>query len=215
MTWVASIIGVVLAVAPNWGGSYDPGLAILTATYIAIVWYTYVTYRAVHRDEITRLTISAVRGSTTRNVLLVVTNPTTERRITVRIFGELWRRGARQPLGMNAETLGGEPLVLSPGREFAYLIEIDPAIGVRGSPNGPAVDLGEPEFALLRVEIDWEDDLGAAGHLGPDTWSIGVLDMSVSQFARVTQSEKFAGVPLSVLLRPIDRAASKTDAPVT
>jgi hypothetical protein len=215
MSWVASIIGLVLAVGPNWGRSYDPSIAILTATYVAIVWYTYVTYRAVHRDEMTRLTISASRASSTREILLMIKNPTTERRITVRIFGELWRHGERQSLGVNADTLGGEPLVLSPGREFANLIEIDPAIGVPGSPLGPAVQLGEPEFALLRVEVDWEDDLGAAGRLGPDTWSIRVLDMSVSQFARVTQSEKFARVPLSVLLNPIDRTLFKTNAPVT
>src|SRR2546422_10789018 len=44
-----SILSATLATIPNIrSGAYDPHLAILTLTLIAIIWYTYFTYRAVN-----------------------------------------------------------------------------------------------------------------------------------------------------------------------
>lgn len=31
------------------GGPYDPSVAVLTATLIGIIWYTFFTFQAVHR----------------------------------------------------------------------------------------------------------------------------------------------------------------------
>ncbi len=50
---------VVLAIIP--GGAYDATLAILTGTLIAVIWYTYFTYRAVEASEVQRREIEAMR----------------------------------------------------------------------------------------------------------------------------------------------------------
>lgn len=205
VSWISTVVGVGLAIGPNWGGRYDGSLAVLTATFIAIVWYTYFTYRAVHRDEASRLSLDAEEVRGTRHVLVRLRNPTGERRIAARVFAEYWRDGKRERID-DLESFRGETLVLTPGREFVVLIEIAAARGVAGSQFGPAIELGEREFALLRIEAEWEDDLGATGTIGPDSWMISVLDARVTQFARITQSQAWMGVPESILAAPIERS---------
>ena len=198
-------MGVGIAIGPNWSGEYDGSLAMLTATFIAIVWYTYFTYRAVHRDEASRLSLEAEGVTGKRHVLVRLRNPTNERRIAARVFAEFWRDGKRECID-DLKSFRGETLVLTPGREFVVLFEIGVAPGLVGSPLGPAIELGECEFALLRIEVEWTDDLGAAGTIGPDNWMISVLDAHVTQFARVTHSQEWMGVPESVLDAPIERS---------
>lgn len=60
VAWAASVASIALAVAPGlfaWStGSkprYDPTLAVLTATVIALVWYTCFTYESVEHQRIT------------------------------------------------------------------------------------------------------------------------------------------------------------------
>ena len=135
-----------------------------------------------------------------------------ERRIAARVFAEYWRDGKRERIDA-LETFRGETLVLTPGREFVVLFAIAAARGVAGSPLGPAIELGEREFALLRIEFEWDDDLGAAGTIGPDSWMIGVLDASVTQCAPVTQSQQWMGVSESTRAAPIERSQFGAIAP--
>jgi hypothetical protein len=44
---LASLTALFLSVVPNWGGPYDVNVAILTATLLAVIWYTYFTYQSV------------------------------------------------------------------------------------------------------------------------------------------------------------------------
>jgi hypothetical protein len=48
LAWLFSILAVVLAIGPNIRGSYDPNLAVLTLTLIAVIWYTYFAYQSVN-----------------------------------------------------------------------------------------------------------------------------------------------------------------------
>lgn len=55
LAWIASCVGLVLAIAPgiisfarDRQATYDGSLAVLTATLIAVVWYTEFTFEALH-----------------------------------------------------------------------------------------------------------------------------------------------------------------------
>ena len=52
---LSSFVAVGLAIVPNFPGSYDPILAVLTLTVIAAIWYTYFSYCGVHREPLTVL----------------------------------------------------------------------------------------------------------------------------------------------------------------
>jgi len=67
IAWTASIVSIVLATLPalfNWPGLdlsailrlYDPIIAILTATLIAVIWYSYFTFKSVRQVEETQAT---------------------------------------------------------------------------------------------------------------------------------------------------------------
>jgi len=54
MAWIGSTVAVILALIPGISDliigrtpSYNPELAIFTATLVAVVWYVYWTYRVV------------------------------------------------------------------------------------------------------------------------------------------------------------------------
>lgn len=74
LAWLFTVVAVLLAVGPGISAifaghvaSYDAGLAVLTATLIAIVWYTHFTYQAVEASrysaQATRESAEAMRAS--------------------------------------------------------------------------------------------------------------------------------------------------------
>ena len=62
IAWFASVVSVLLAVAPALSGdtSYRPDLAVLTATLVSLIWYTAFTFQALaharSRDALERST---------------------------------------------------------------------------------------------------------------------------------------------------------------
>jgi hypothetical protein len=85
----SSLLAVGLAVWPNRHGRYDASLAVLTATLIAIVWYTYLTYLMATREEPTYLALSLEYIHSHRALRPIISNPTT-REVTVRIAFDVW-----------------------------------------------------------------------------------------------------------------------------
>lgn len=55
LAWSSTLLSIVLAIAPgimslvgSGGARYDAPLAVLTATLVAIIWYTQYTFEALH-----------------------------------------------------------------------------------------------------------------------------------------------------------------------
>ena len=201
---LCTVACIALAIGPNWRGRYDPTLAVLTATLIAIVWYTYFSFLAVHREEASELLLNVVRQPAGREIQLILRNPTRTRRLRVRFFVEVWRNGVRQPSTSLSETMKGEPFDLEPGNEYHHGVTFAPPLGV--PPFGPAVQLGEKPEALLRAAATWEDDIGASGVIAPRNWGVGVLNLSLRPVVRRSTSQEWFGVDPSVLSQAIQPA---------
>jgi hypothetical protein len=178
----ATLLGIVLAVwLPPWG-PYNRSLAVLTATLIGLIWYTFFNYCALHRDERSRLQFLVARAAANRMIEFTVKNPTIERQIEFR-----WRVvGFRNSQAMRVPVSLGDPnqhaFELVPGEQRGEAIQIAPATGVAGTNFGPSVQLGEPEEAVLQLDIAWRDDLGGTGSIGPEWYAVDILDCRVNRY---------------------------------
>jgi hypothetical protein len=160
LAWVASLTGVSLAIGPNWGGKYDPSLAVLTATLIAVVWYTYFTYRALHRQDPTLLIaeVSGLVNPIRLDLRLELTNHC-PRRLVARPYLEVWIDG--QPLPLDAFYTAQEDLVLDPhhefGRDFNFPL----------TPPAAVATVQHDWHVHVRLTVFWADDLQECGKAGP------------------------------------------------
>ncbi len=78
-------------------------------------------------------------------------------------------------------TLSGDALfTLVPGETCERNFGVPAAKGT--GIHGPAVQLGEPEYAVLRLDIAWQDDLGERGTIGAEFWTLAVFDCEARRF---------------------------------
>jgi len=168
LSLVFTVVAVLLATVHNFGGSYDPTLAVLTATLVAVIWYTYFSYLAVHKQLPTRLSTDFQAES--HNLLHlhpVLSNPN-HGYIRVRVYLDLWFDG--RPFPTDGFYSGKETLVLAPGDGFSGNIEIDEAT------------LGNPDTLLVRLRAEWEDD---AGNSGTTPWKHWSVDTATTEAAAI------------------------------
>lgn len=86
---VWTVTAVVVGLAVVGGGPYDPELAVLTVTAVAIVWYAYWTFRVARPDAWVKLRINPVRTPTTRALFPQIENQV-HRRLYGRVVVRLW-----------------------------------------------------------------------------------------------------------------------------
>lgn len=189
---VATMAAVGLAIGPNFRHAYDPALAVLTATLVAVIWYTFFSYCALHQVEEARLTCTVDRRDAfhPRRLRVTVANPTHSRTITFvwRVMGR--RAGEALPIPGDLTDSAVVPLMLRPGERRGADIDIAEARGKPDSRFGPAVEMGEPQVAILRVDVAWEDDLGERGALGPDYWTVGLLNADTQRCLDLAAAER-------------------------
>jgi len=168
LAWTASIAGVLLAIGPKWRGTYDPSLAVLTATLIAVVWYTYFSYRALHRQDPTLL-VAEVQGlvNPIRLDLNVELTNHSPRRIVVRPYLEIWVDGS--PHALDAFYTAREDLPLDPHHVFTrgFNIPLEPPPKPAGGPHDWHVH--------VRLTVFWADDLKETGRVGPYSYYAELL----------------------------------------
>jgi len=178
---IATIASAVLSIGlPPWG-AYDRNLAVLTATLIALIWYTFFTFCALHREERGRLTFLVARGAS-RAIEFTVKNPTLERLIEFR-----WRvAGARHGKAIDLAPALGDPVAhlfaLMPGEQRGDAFHIAEPAKVPGSQYGAAVQRAEPDQMVLQIDLVWRDDIGGEGSIGPEFYAVDVLDCRVNRF---------------------------------
>src|SRR5712691_4439877 len=121
IAWAASAIAVVLVTAP--GGKYDPTLAILTLTVIAVIWYTYFTYRSVHEKPLAYVVVELTYDGSFEVLAPIVRNPT-ERGLEVRLNLDIWVD--RKAVAIDAFYSGKEPKPLGPTQGFRGAVDLRP-----------------------------------------------------------------------------------------
>lgn len=185
---LASLTAVALAVGPNLHGVYDPSLAVLTATLVAVIWYTFFSYCALHREAAATIDFRLERAPS-RMIVAHVENRSSFRNVVMR-----WRVVGRRD-GADLDTgpelgLGDTVLNLLPGEQREMNFPFAPAKGVTGSPYGPGVQLGEPQKAFLRAEVVWQDDLRHTGSRGPDVYAVDVQDVVIQRYQIAKDGDK-------------------------
>lgn len=174
---VSTVISVVLATVPNWGGTYDASLAVLTATLVAIIWYTFFSYCALHRTS-TALVTFRLYSIYPRMIVASVENRSADRTVVMkwRVLGR--RNGSDIATGEELRS-GTLPISLRPGEVREMNFRFAPAAGVSGNKYGPRVELGEPEEAMVRTEVVWKDDMENKGRIGVDYYAVDVRSVTL------------------------------------
>ena len=149
-------------------GSYDPNLAVLTLTVVAVIWYTYFTYCGVHREPPTILEHQVTGvfspGSAQLNPIIANRSPRTvvaTLHLTVRIDDD------KVPVG--AIYRGETQLTLSPFEVFKGSVSVSDQI-MKPQKNMMGEMFSTRDALRVVFQVDWVDDLKEKGTVGPKYW---------------------------------------------
>lgn len=159
---LATIASLVLAVLPALQGPvrYDPSLAVLTATLIALVWYTFFAYVAAAKLEPSYVRVGLDRDG--YELEPRIENPT-RRSLRARIWMKVWAGGV--PQEQSAFYSGADERFFGPEARLKGSVQAKEYFKVTRDDFGEEVP-GLPEiFVMLRVK--WTDDSDESGDTGP------------------------------------------------
>lgn len=159
LAWGATIASAALAIGPNFRGQYDAPLAVLTATLIALVWYTYFTYESLHTLPPIALRFGLSCRSSAHGALIVpkVSNPNSVG-LDMWLRVEIWADD--HPLQVDAVYSGAESLFLAP-REV-----LRPEILFFWSD----LPQSEPQSMKFRISAKWRTHRGEEGDVPAYMW---------------------------------------------
>ena len=181
-----TVVSLLLAILPGLLGpaTYNPGLAVLTATLVTLVWYTFFTYLAATRQEPSFLGIRLERDGLELEPR--VENPT-RRSLSAEIFLRVWVGSQEKP--QSAFYCGAEPLFLGPEGEFKGCVQgRDFLHFTQGAAGGETANESELKV-MLRVR--WKDDLGETGDTGPRYYRVPVYGPDVIAVVAETNIARF------------------------
>lgn len=172
LAWLASAVAVCLAVVSK--GPYDPNLAVLTATLIAVIWYAYFTFRGVRRPARVDLRINPdlhLDSRLQKPALRPEVENKTDRRLTVRFYVCIWVDREPVPLG---PFYRGERPVAVPGRRAPRgLIPLDGHLKWREERLAS-------EEVLVAFRAEWVDELCEPGSHPTLYWSVDLREGQTS-----------------------------------
>jgi len=151
VTWAATVVSVLVGVVTTVTRGFDPQLTILTATLIAIIWYTYFTYRAVAKTEPAQLFLTYEGHRGNRRLQFVVRNPTVSRSVRASLTMRLLRQGQAADVPAVLTAAPGTEVYLRPQGSFEVEVPVAPAVPVPDAAYGPMVQLGEP----VPLPVSW------------------------------------------------------------
>jgi len=167
-----------LVTIPQLGGQYDPNLAIVTMTVIAVIWYTYFTYRSVHREPTAYLLLDLTYERSFDGLRPAVTNPS-ERTLEVRLTLDIWVD--QKKVTMDAFYSGQESKKVGPTQGFKGVVDLNPYTSARE--------------ILVRMTARWTDDLGDSGSTLPIYKRIEPMRASYDLVAPSEIDRHFKGLP--------------------
>jgi len=190
LSLAASALSLVLAILPNRHGVYDPALAILTVTLIAVIWYTFLSFCAVFRVEESSLEYRVQQAKVDHTIEAYICNRSRTRDITFLWRLLIVRNGAIVHTDGTLAGDGSRPLRLKPGEDRSEPVRLAELQGVPGAAFGPAIQAGEPEEAIARLDIAWRDDLGEFGDVRPEYWAIDLHACAVRRYQDDAEAER-------------------------
>jgi hypothetical protein len=150
-----------LATLHNPTGPYDPGLAVLTAALVALVWYTCFTFQAVHKGGPIEVAVMFNPELHPGRLALTI-EPWSGRplHLVTRLHVQVWLDGKALELDDFLSGRDPFPMASRNTHEFHRSIEL----------HGP-----NPNEALFRVWLSWEDEDGGTGETLVQRWRTDVL----------------------------------------
>ncbi len=165
---LSSFVAVGLAIVPNFPGSYDPILAVLTVTVVAAIWYTYFSYCGVHREPLTVLQLQVQGVMYAESAQL---NPTilnlSPRTVVATLHLTVSVDDHEVPLG--AIYRGTTQLPLSPHEVFKGSVSVSPEIMKPRQDSRGSMHFTRKAIRVV-FRVDWTDDLEEEGTVGPKYW---------------------------------------------
>jgi hypothetical protein len=163
ITWVGSVVAIILAVIePLMPNIYSGSLAVLTATLIAIIWYTYYTHVSV-----TRLEPVWVKAKLEKHAHLgltpIIENVTKTRILEVRPELHVWVKDEEVDFGPFYRASHEERVILGPGESFGGKVRFDQAVPFHVAGNSYGESRPEPGAARITFRVFWKDDAGVEG----------------------------------------------------
>lgn len=160
MSWALTTLSVGLAIGPAFVGEsrYDPALAVLTVTLIALIWYTFFSFVAAFGEPASIVLAELRRAG--HNVEPVLRNAS-RRNVWASLFLRVWVDGEERH---RQRFFRGRPRFL--GAE-ERLVESVPVIDEDDINRTPARH--EPRFneILVMMRVIWVDDNEDLGDTGP------------------------------------------------
>ncbi len=164
----SSLVAVGLAIGPNFPGSYDPILAVLTVTVVAVIWYTYFAYCSVHREPSTvlQLQVQGVMYAESVQLNPIITN-LSPRTVAAKLQLTVTVDDDEVPLG--AIYRGTTQLPLSPYEVFKGAVSVSPYIMKPRQDSRGSMHFTRKAIRVV-FRVDWTDDLKKKGTVGPKHW---------------------------------------------
>lgn len=163
IAWVATVVALAVSVLPGIGRRLDQVLAILTLTLIAVIWYTYFTYRVVTKDEPTIVQLALEFDPERLAVRPIVMNKSPRALSVALDLSARWDDGTRVDFN-------------DPFYEGKDSFPLGPHEGIGGwmpvqRLHGFADDRKELRARML---ARWTDDLDEKGQTNPRYWIIEI-----------------------------------------
>lgn len=173
---VATVASVILP----WGGGgdYSSTVAVLTATLIAVIWYTYWSYVAANREEASYLLLNLHAQDFALTLIPSVANPT-RRTLRARVFLDVWADG--QPVNIGPLYRGEEPMMIRPGEGWSGAVELT------ARRQGNLV----PRIVCVRWRAAWTNGLDEPGDSGWKHWTVNFTQPPAQAIARLGESEVY------------------------
>lgn len=181
IAWASSCASVLLAAAPAlWGQTkYDPTLAVLTATLIALVWYTYFTFKAVNNEPPTMLDFGFSYQRHPATFSLSIQNQRHHHVACVVAFSVYSTNGDWQlPPPYTGQQ--ADQFVLKPGEAFHGSLPVETLLNSL-PPNSRTV--------LVTARATWNDETGDDGIGGPKSWVVDLENQTVQRLYAESEVE--------------------------
>jgi hypothetical protein len=199
VAWTASVGSVAAAVGPNLGGQYSPSTAVLTLTLIAVVWYTYFTYREVHREEPGRIDVTMELSEHKAYALLVTIGNPTARVLSARLFMDLWVEDEPVATGDTWRGSRDQAVRLDPGEAIPARVDLSASVTIERDEFGGTI-ITRGISVKIRFKAEWTDEFGDEGSTGIKYWQGQLMERTIRRIFTAAEIDTVFG-PL-----PQDRA---------
>jgi hypothetical protein len=172
-TCIASVVSIFLAIAPVFWADveYDPTLAVLTATLVSLIWYTYFTYKAVNNEPQTQLDFGFAYQKDPALMSLSIQNQRHHHVLCTVSFSIKTAHGTWElPAPFSGHN--DDQFHLKPGEAFHKSVNIQELIDSLPKDNRNVV---------VTATGIWEDEADEDGIIGPKSWAVGLDDQSMQR----------------------------------